>query len=720
MKKIFAFISVFLMLSVSIFADVSVKKLDNGKYEVTFFYGNPRAAEVVIAGDWTNWQNGAEPMTKTDKGWTYTKEVPAGTIMKYKFISDGNWTADIKAPDTVDDGFGGLNGLVDVNVLGAGGDGAAASGPKIKFQTWSMLGAQVKFDVKEVTKKGFTKDDAGLDSAGINLKSYWKFGGEVLPNVPVYVEVALAEQDSFNNLYQEGAYVKVRDEMGNVIGTKKADPTLAWKDGFLDLLNLGFDPIYYFGGSTEAATYLGHFKTGFNSDYVNWTTGYKYAKLPPHNINDWITVDKEWEAGYSSVGGFNYFELGSKLQQLPFGNIKAAIAPNKSADRAGNQYGFFGWVNASFGPMATIDFQYNGAYGKEMKSLFTRTYEHDFILGYKGMFGPVTLKANALYNIFGEGDLVVKLNKKTNQNQIYKNKYVPAASDVGAVDSELNGISNMAANVQAIFSNDTLSATVGYRMRGVQANMMYVEEGADDHTNISDQLGKLNSQRAWIDVNANVTTALNIGINPYIELALDSDKKTPYTKDGMKIYAKPYFALDLDEAFYVPGKLDGYAEFNYFTKEADKVSSVIGNNQFRIEAAGIKYSMELSGVVKGIEAIYCYDDTDGNKLFNSVVSTIKFDKDYNVQAGFGIRTKNSDAKADTEVQNPFGFFVGAYKKLPVLAKPTAYLQFMYAMDPYNAFGDGPTAYKLDDYKLDNGVSNYENSAAVRIGLQWDL
>ena len=118
MKKLFAFISVFLILSAAnLFADVSVKKLSDGNVEVTFFYGNPRASEVVIAGDFTNWQNGALPMTKTDKGWTFTKVVPAGTIMKYKFISDGNWTADIKAPDTIDDGFGGLNGLVDVDAL---------------------------------------------------------------------------------------------------------------------------------------------------------------------------------------------------------------------------------------------------------------------------------------------------------------------------------------------------------------------------------------------------------------------------------------------------------------------------------------------------------------------------------------------------------------------------------------------------------------------------
>ena len=620
--------------------------------------------------------------------------------MKYKFISDGNWTADIKAPDTVDDGFGGLNGLVDVNVLGAGGDGAAASGPKIKFLTWSMLGAQTKFLLNDDTANEL---DKGVQSAGINFKSYVKFAGDVLPKVPMYVEIAVAEQDSFENLYKQG---DKEEKIDFIDGLKK------FGVGILT------SPVDALDGGAANATYLGHFKFGISSDYVNWTTGYKYAKLPPHQINDWITVDKEWEAGYSAVGGFNYFELGHKLQQVGPVTLKAALAPNRSADRAGNQYGFFGWVNASVGPMATVDFQYNTALGKTFNTMFGHCYEQDFILGYKGIFGPVTVKANGLYSRFGDGDLGVD-GTSSDSYTIYKTKYSPASSDVTNTEPGRNFLAGTAANVQVNYANDIINATAGYRMRGVQASMMYVEEGADDHTNISDQLGNLNHMRVWADVNANVTTALNIGLNPYLEMTLDKDLTSAYKDaDTMKIYAKPYFALDLDEAFYVPGKLDGYAEFNYFTKEADKVSSVIGNNQFRIEAAGIKYSMELSGVVKGIEAIYCYDDTDGDKLFNSVISTITLDKDYKVQAGFGIRTKNSESTV--EINNPFGFFVGATKKLPVLAKPTAYLQFMYAMDPYNAFGDGPTAYKLDDYKLKNGVSNYENDMAVRIGLHWDL
>ena len=117
MKKLFAFISVSLIAAAAMFAEVTVKKLDNGKLEVTFFYGNPRATEVLLAGDFTSWQDGALPMTKTKKGFTLTKVFDAGTTLKYKFISDGNWTTDLRAPDFVDDGFGGKNSLADLDSL---------------------------------------------------------------------------------------------------------------------------------------------------------------------------------------------------------------------------------------------------------------------------------------------------------------------------------------------------------------------------------------------------------------------------------------------------------------------------------------------------------------------------------------------------------------------------------------------------------------------------
>ena len=697
MKKLFAFISVLAVASACLFAEITAKKLADGKIEATFFYGNPRAVEVLVAGDFTNWQNGALPMTKSDKGFTLTKTFEPGTTVKYKFISDGSWTTDLRAPDFVDDGFGGKNSMADLDALADGGN-AAAPKSGLKFLTWSMLGAQMKFLTDDDKAQEL---DKGLVSAGINLKSYMKVTGNALPNVPVYFEIAVAEQDSFDNLYNQDI-------------TDFDDGIKNFGSGLL------FAPVHILNGEKTAGTYLGHFKFGIDTKYVNWTTGYKYAKLPPHSINDWITVDKEWEAGYKEVGGFNYFELGPALQQIGPVSLKLAVAPNKAADRAGSQFGFFGWFDLSTGPAFNLGFQYNTALGKTFDTIFGHCYEQDFIVGYKGIFGPLTLKANYLANIYGDGDLTKE------DGVTYYSKFIPSTSDVGVVESEQSPLTNMAANVQANFSNDTLNATVGYRFRGKQAGMMYVEDGADDHTNISDQLGKVNHQRIFADVNANVSSALNIGVSPYVQMVLDKDKdysKVSKVDDGMKIRAKPYFALDLDEAFYIPSKLSGYVDFAYYTAEEDKVASAFGTEQFTIEAAGLTYDHNFAGkVLKTGKIQYCFDNTDKNYLFNTIITSWSLANDYGLQAGFGIRTLNKDSKKD-DPNNPFGFYVGGMKKLPVLAKPTAYLQFMYAMDPYQKFGDGPTAYRFSsdyDNATKDGVTDYMDNYAIRVGLQWDL
>ncbi len=700
MKKLFAFISILAVASAAMFAELTAKKLENGKVEATFFYGNPRATEVLLAGDFTNWQNGALPMEKGDKGFTLTKTFDAGTTVKYKFISDGNWTTDLKAPDFVDDGFGGKNSCAELDALAGGAETPKAS---LKFLTWSMLGMQAKFLTNDDKDNEL---DAGLESAGLNLKSYMKFAGYALPKVPVYVEVAVAEQDTFENLYKQ-------DE-------------LEWEDGLKNLVDLAFDPVYYLGGQKEAATYLGHFKFGIESNYVNWTTGYKYAKLPPHQINDWITVDKEWEAGYSSIGGFNYFELGAGLQQIGDFTLKAAVAPNKSADRKGDQYGFFGWFDLSNGPAFNLGFQYNTALGKTFDTIFGHCYEQDFIVGYKGAFGPLTLRANYVANIYGDGDLS-RIDGVT-----YYNKFIPAASDVsGTTPHAANPMSNMAGVIDAAYANDSVYAKVGARFRGYQAGQMYVEEGADDHTNISDQLGDKNHWRVFADVNANVADGVNIGVNPYVQATFDKDvtkkksdgsyENSPFkNKDTLKIYAKPYVTLDFNEINFVDAKLNGYGEFAYYTEDADQVTSCFGKENFTVEAVGIRFEHNLGNdILKSYSLQYCFDNTNEDFLFNTLIFAGDLVKDYHVQAGVGVRTLNSESKKD-DPNNPCGFFVGAYKQIPVLAKPTAYLQFMYAMDPYQKFGDGPTAFRYDDYKLKDGVTDYQNNYAVRVGLQWDL
>lgn len=117
MKKIAVFISVLAVVSAALFADVSIKALDNGKAEVTFLYPDTGAKNVLIAGDFTNWQSSAKTMKKTDAGFVYTRTVAKNATMQYKFIVDGNWTTDKNAPAKKDDGFGGNNGFVDVAAL---------------------------------------------------------------------------------------------------------------------------------------------------------------------------------------------------------------------------------------------------------------------------------------------------------------------------------------------------------------------------------------------------------------------------------------------------------------------------------------------------------------------------------------------------------------------------------------------------------------------------
>ena len=683
---------------------------------VTFTIKAPASQLVVITGSspyFPNWSPDGIPMTKGDDGvWSYTLTAKKSDEIVYKFLLDGAWLADPNAPESIDDGFGGKNGVVPVAALvaAASGDTSALTAKKgPKFQTWSMLGAQVKFDTVETKDSSDrTLDDAGVDSAGIGLKSYWKFSGYAVDKVPIYVEVALAENEGFANLYQEGSFSK---------GVKK-DPVREWKDGFTNLVDLVFDPIYYLDGQAAAGTYLGHFKTGFESEWVNWTTGYKYAKLSPHTNVSWVTVDKEWEAGYSEVGGFNIFELGSALRNIgDVVTLNATIAPNRSADRAGNQYGMYAFVTAQT-PVGYFDIQYNGAYGKTFDTMFSHIYETDVILGYKGTFGPVTVKMNGLWSGFGDGDLSV------NDNEIYKSKYVPAASDVGPVSSDAPFLDGTASNVQVTYTADMFDVTLGFRHRGVQANMMYVEEGADDHTNISDQLGSPNTMKFWLEGNVTPIEMLTIGATVGAEKVFDTEGlDDDDAKALLKLNIEPKVSVKLTDVIGIDTTIDAYGKMYAYTNDSTKFKRGTEDGAaFILGEAGLQYNMgAINDVIGGINVKYALDngndDESCDQLFNTVLAEVKLPLGFTVQAGFGLRTANGDA--DDPVA-PFGAFLGAWKKLEVLQKPIVYAQCVYNMDPYMDFGDGQEQFNLDGYTLDNGVGNYEGAAAIRLAMRWEI
>lgn len=116
MKKVLALTAV-LLAAGGAFGEVTAKKLKDGKVEATFFYGNPRAKKVMLAGDFTEWQDGWLEMKKVKKGFELKKVFDAGTKVTYKFVADDNWTTDIKAPDFVEDGFGGKNSFADLDAI---------------------------------------------------------------------------------------------------------------------------------------------------------------------------------------------------------------------------------------------------------------------------------------------------------------------------------------------------------------------------------------------------------------------------------------------------------------------------------------------------------------------------------------------------------------------------------------------------------------------------
>ena len=753
-----------------LFADVSVKKLSDGNVEVTFFYGNPRASEVLLAGDFTNWQDGALPMSKGDKGFSLTKTFKPSDELRYKFISDGNWTTDLKAPSFVDDGFGGKNShVVIADMLGGDDNGAAKA--KINFVSWSMIGLQANYltdGEADPTTKGLD-----LDSVTFGMKSYNKFVGNFLPNCPVYIEIALAEkemEDYAGNETEKLNYIYRSSVSGADI--------VSWEDGLKGLVNgLLANPVAYLAKSTNNAgvaandpgagpgtnPFLGHLKFGFNTPYINFMTGFNYAKPDVRNAITWTTICSGWDAGYQHVGGFNQFSLGSKavaaLEEATGVTFDIGFAPNKTGDRKGNKYGYWGWVGAKFNDWV-IDFQSNGMYDGLM---FDKPVEHDFILGAKNTFATdagqlsVALQGLVATHQMSSAEIVAAGASNTTD-------YFGYSTDVFYRSGEFDGIQNMAANARVGFKADTWSVNAEYRLRGAQASMLYLRENHDDGTfDLSEELGVLNSQRIALDASVNPMEALNINLGVTAEMPLEkldaTDKlvntyMTSATEgmqswylsrcgnhmmplfgidSGMELTLKPAvtYTMDVDSMTF-----GAYADMNFCNyNDAEKYYATSDSN-FRVKFAGASFSMkpEYSDLIKGVNVYYGFDLSNAVKAFNTLVGKVSLKDDWTVNAAIGIKTENTlsaDNPFNADANNPFAFAVGVSKQFKAMKKPTVYAQFVYNMDPFKHFGDGQDALNMDRSNVKGswqkeGVGDidpvdwYDGRAAMRVGIRWDI
>jgi len=74
----------------------------------------PDVKSVAVAGSFNGWDPGSTPMVRRDGTWEIVLVLPPGDH-EYMIVEDGErWLTDPLAPRNRQDGFGGVNGLLDV------------------------------------------------------------------------------------------------------------------------------------------------------------------------------------------------------------------------------------------------------------------------------------------------------------------------------------------------------------------------------------------------------------------------------------------------------------------------------------------------------------------------------------------------------------------------------------------------------------------------------
>jgi 1,4-alpha-glucan branching enzyme len=85
------------------------------KQKVTFSFAAPEAKTVLLAGDFTGWQEAPLALKKDKSGtWKKTVALPPGRY-EYRLLVDGQWRDDPQCPNRQPNQFGGENCVCVVN-----------------------------------------------------------------------------------------------------------------------------------------------------------------------------------------------------------------------------------------------------------------------------------------------------------------------------------------------------------------------------------------------------------------------------------------------------------------------------------------------------------------------------------------------------------------------------------------------------------------------------
>ena len=84
------------------------------RQKITFSFESSDAKEVILMGDFNNWNPKKHPMKKDDNGkWTKAVLLPPGQY-EYKFLVDGQWKEDPQNERICSNKFGSYNNVVNL------------------------------------------------------------------------------------------------------------------------------------------------------------------------------------------------------------------------------------------------------------------------------------------------------------------------------------------------------------------------------------------------------------------------------------------------------------------------------------------------------------------------------------------------------------------------------------------------------------------------------
>ncbi|QEN03978.1 hypothetical protein EW093_04435 [Thiospirochaeta perfilievii] len=420
------------------------------------------------------------------------------------------------------------------------------------------------------------------------------------------------------------------------------------------------NPVNYIGGDNPS---LNSVKFGIESEVVNWETGYGYAKPQGRTALLWETLGEK-----DGNNGYMRFDLGSKYEQMGPAKIELTVMPNVMTEN----YALLSFLGATIGK-TKIDFQYDmkSAATNDLSAIFDKLYHQDFIFGVSTKVGKYDLTAQSMINLFSEEDFNIK------------DQLAGEVKISGALGSKLG-------------------THIGYRYTGSSSEMLFGN---------NDSIGDKGTQRISAELYSKGIKNLKVGL--YSSLILAETRSTDVFD---QLYFYPYTDIDLPS-------LDGTLKFN------GKFSYTLEDNWI-YKASKEKYLFSEFGAnlninnptdnIDNIDFKYGLNNHDEDKIFNTLITSLRMPNNLTAEIGLGVRTvKESASQSIKDENNLIGFSVGGSWKVPVrkIKSPLLYGAFVYNMDPYD---DESNNLAMDGYTTTDGVSKSDGYAQFRIMMKWDF